>query len=154
MIIICIDSFPPSRRGSHVMSDYARTIIQHTPLSHRLGTCTLISVVAPIDICSCDPLQVNSNQSVGGRSDRTQEPSKICSENSIIYISTKVLHSILFRNIFRRLQRHPSAVQGHFHTIHPNLPRSTLCPPFTPSTPFWPYGTHPFFPNPNHLSTR
>ena len=33
IIIIFVDIFPPSRRGSHAKSDYARTITHHTPLS-------------------------------------------------------------------------------------------------------------------------
>ena len=32
-IIIYHDFFPPSRRGSHVKSDFAHTIIKHSPLS-------------------------------------------------------------------------------------------------------------------------
>ena len=32
IIIICHDFLPPSRMGSHVKSDYSRTIIKHSPL--------------------------------------------------------------------------------------------------------------------------
>ena len=33
IIIIYHDFLPPSRKGSHSKSDYAHTIIKHTPLS-------------------------------------------------------------------------------------------------------------------------
>ena len=34
IIIICQDLLPPSRRGCYVKADYARTIIQRTPISY------------------------------------------------------------------------------------------------------------------------
>ena len=83
MIIICHHYLPPSRRDSHVKSDYACTIIEHSPFSLHAGTfcgdigsCTIFAVY-PKCIMQLlpTPLQVISHQSVRF-SKRTQKPSK------------------------------------------------------------------------------
>ena len=60
-----------------------RQLFNTHPLSHILGTCSLISAVAPFlkfvatASCNCiQPLQTKSQQSRGGRSETAQEPSK------------------------------------------------------------------------------
>ena len=48
---IVINKIHPLKKAgvaSHVKSDYARTIVNIHPLTHVLGSCALISVVAPV----------------------------------------------------------------------------------------------------------
>ena len=60
LIIICHDLLPPSRRGSHVKSDFSCTIFQHSPLS-PYTTKNLC-----FDISSCTLLQSTPNESCNG----------------------------------------------------------------------------------------
>ena len=62
----------------------------------------------------------------------------------------------IFRALLRSLHRYSSVAQGHRHTIHASRLTSVsfifaihLLPP---STLFWPYGTHPFFPHAQTVS--
>ena len=47
IIMMCLELLPPSMRGSHVESDYAETINQHSPLGPYIvsGTCFLYLAV-------------------------------------------------------------------------------------------------------------
>ena len=99
-------------------------------LAHILRTCALIPAVGPflqfIPTASWAPRTlVVSHQSAGGRSERTHEPSK----NSRVKLNHLHMHqgSPLVpnsRTLSRSLHRHPSAAQGHLHTIHPTEPWS------------------------------
>ena len=56
--IIYHDFLLPSRRGSHVTSDYAHTIINTHPLAHIPGTCSLIfifSLPQPLHVTASHP---------------------------------------------------------------------------------------------------
>ena len=91
MLIIHHDLPCPSSRGSHVKTDYAHTIIQHTPSSQYTGHLRLdISSCGPSTVYNT-PLQVRSNQSAGETGTKQKWPR----ETSIIYVCTKALHSFL-----------------------------------------------------------
>ena len=61
----------------------------------------------------------------------------------------------IFRTLSRSLHRHSSVAQGHQFTpsIQPNLSLLLNRPHWLrPSTPFWPYSNHPFFPHTQTIS--
>ena len=72
-------------QGSHVKSDYAHTILQHTLFSqYILGTSSLISVVAqclhlpqPHHATASHPSPGDEPQELEWTSERTQKPSNI-----------------------------------------------------------------------------
>ena len=98
------------------------------PSAHLLGTCSLIDIsicaifeVYPNRIIQRHPipLQVRSHQSAGGRSKRTQEPSKDGSvklNNLHMQQGSSLLP--IFSTEFRSLHSHHCAAHGYLHTIH------------------------------------
>ena len=125
------------------------------PLAHILGTCVLISVVVLVlqftQTASRNgiltPLHVISHQSTGGRSGRTQEPSK----NGRVKFNHIHMHRCSpLLNIFRAASAAIPLLPKVTYTpsIQPNLdhlvPALNLLPP---STLFKRNCTHPFSPH-------
>ena len=107
------------------------------------------SLSQPHHVMASIPSSCDNHQSMGGQSERTQCQAKMAVLNSSSYTCTRALHT--FRSF-----AHCRAAS----TIIPLLPNATFTPPSSltsvslvpiqhwlqPSTPFWPYGNHPFFP--------
>ena len=80
IITICHELLPPSRRDSLVKSDYACTIVQHTPLSPYTRHPCLDSVVAHIFTVYSQPHHVTaSNPSLG---DKSPERERVVQKNT------------------------------------------------------------------------
>ena len=117
IIIICHDRLTPSR-SCHVKSDCARTRTKHTPLAHLLITCALISVVTSFLQFIPTAYPKRGAPPKHGRAVRKYtEPSK----NGRVTLNHLHMHqgSPVLPILSPRLHRHPSADQGHLHTIHP-----------------------------------
>ena len=66
MIIIYHDFLSPSRRGIHVKSDYAHTIIHHTPLTlyTYYAPVPRFSVVMAHKLHLCAQFKINDNNNI------------------------------------------------------------------------------------------
>ena len=131
-------------------------------LTHILGTCAWIfSSCARFTVNTNrvmklhpTPLQVIIHQSVRGRSESTQYHAKIAAINWIIYICTTSLHSFLsFGHCCAASTDIPLLPKATFRrSIQPNLGLLRTTPHLLPpSTPFQPYGTHPFSPRDQNI---
>ena len=130
-------------QGWEVMScQITHTNHQHTPLS------PYIYRLSQHHITASQPSPGDNHQSTGGWSERTLGQAKIAAWDLFSYICTRALHS--FRSFAdcraaytvislctKPPSQHPSSITSVFL-----VPTLHLLPP---STPFWPYGTHPFF---------
>ena len=106
---------------------------------------TFYSLSQPHHVTVSLPSPHDNNQSMGERSERTQCQAKIAMWNSFSYIWTRALHS--FRSF---IQPPPSFLYCLRPPSHrpSSLTSVSLIPVphwLWPPTPFWPYGTHPFF---------
>ena len=155
MIIIYHDVLPPPRRGCHVKSDNTHTLSSTIhPLAHILNTCTLIFsscvifTVYPNRVMQRHPtpLKVKTTRArEGGPKEHRAKHGRVKLIQLHMYQDSPLFP--IFCALTRSLHRHSSVAQGHLHTIHPAYPVS-LVPALhllPPSTPFWPYGAHPFF---------
>ena len=103
LLIIYNDFLPKSRRGSHVKSDYAHTIIKQTPLRSytmylRLDFQLLrpfYSFAKPHHVTASHSFPGDNPPKHGGWFERTQSHAKVAVLNSTIYICTRALHSFL-----------------------------------------------------------
>ena len=152
-------------QGGVVMSSQVKHTHSHqdTPLSPYTWQLTLdvqylrpfYSLSQPHHVTAPLPSPCDNHQSMGGRSERTQCPAKMAALNSFSDICTRALHAV-------RSFAHCRAAS----TVIPLLPNATFTPSIQPnlglprpvphwlqpSTPFWPYGNHPFFPHAQTIS--
>ena len=101
----------------------------------------------------CHPCAGDNHQSMGGWSERTQGQANMAREtHSVTYVPCRALHSFRYFAQFspslfycpRPPSHHPSSI-----TSVSLVPAFHLLPQ---SIPFWPYGTHPFFPHAQTIS--
>ena len=133
------------------------------PLAHLLDTCALIfslmnpfySLSQPHHVTASHLSPGDNRRSMGGWSERTQGQQNGRQKLIRLYICTRALHSFLS---FAHCRVAP--------TVIPLLPKATFTPSIhltsvylvpvlhllPPLTPFWPYGTHPFFPHARIIS--
>ena len=127
-IIIYHDFLPPSRKGSHVKSDYAHTIIKHTPRSPNTTHPPLdfqkfrpiYSVIQPHHVTASHPSPGDNPPERGKEVRKNAWPCKngrVKLNNLHMYQGSPLVH--IFRALSSSLHCHPSA-QGHLHTIHPS----------------------------------
>ena len=128
-IIIYYDFLPPSRKGSHVKSDYEHTIIRHTPLSdlvHILNTCAFIFTSCPLFYSlphlhhvTASHLAPGDNPLERGIADKKNtRPSRNDSvELNHIYMHQGSPFLPIFLALSRRFILHPFAAQGQLHAI-------------------------------------
>ena len=147
--------------GSHVKSDNTHTIINIHPLAHILDICALIFnsclffLVYPNRIRHITPLEVITTRAREGDSKEHRAKQKWPRETrSVTYVPGLFTLSDLsrideqpppsFLCCPRQPSHHPSSLTSvSLVSAHHLLP---------PSTPFWPYGAHPFFPHTQTIS--
>ena len=122
-------TFSLHQLGVVMSSQITHTIINTHPLAHILDICSLIfsscaiiSLSQPHHVTASHPSPGDNQQGTGGRSERTQGPTKMASWNSFSYICTRALHS------FRYLAHWRAA-----STVIPLLPKETLTPSIQPN---------------------
>ena len=155
---MCHDFLPPPRRGSHVKSDNAHTQLSNTPLSPYayLTTAPWASLVAPYLQFTPTSLQAITNRArEGGPKEHGQ--AKMAAWNWCSYICTRALHSFLcFTHCRAASAVIPLDTRPRPPSHHPSSLTSVYLIPdldlLLPSTPFWPYGTHPCFPHAKTIS--
>ena len=143
-MIIYHDILPPSRWGSHVKSDHAHTIIQHTPLSpytrhissifRSYGLFSVHTMVNRHHVTASNPSSGDNPPERARAVRENAKPTKNC--------RIKLNHLLLpiFRVLSSSLHRHPSVAQHHpsnLTSVYP-IPAPHLHPPLTP---FQSYGT-------------
>ena len=118
---------PSIKEGcSHVKSDYAHTIIKHTPLSPytrnlRFGFQQLrpfYILPQPHHVTASHPSPGNNHQSTGGQSERTKGDAKgnrVKLNHLHMHQDSPLLH--IFRALSRSLLRHPSAKSSKMKQI-------------------------------------
>ena len=155
IIILFHDFLPPPGRGSHVRY-HTLTIVNIHPLAHIRDTCSLIfSICALFDSLS-QPNHVTAfHQSTGGLSERTQGRAKWPRETHFVTYAPGLYTLSYLSRIDAQLPpsflccpRPPSHHPFSLTSVY-LAPVLHLLPP---STPFWPYGTHPFFPHAQTIS--
>ena len=140
-------------QGRVVMSNqitHTHTII-NIHLAHIHDICSLILSSCAHFYRLSHPSPGDNHQSTGGRSVRTQGQAKMAALNSFSYLYIRALRS--FRSFtqpppsFLCCPRPPSHQPSRLTSVSLVLAIHLL-----PSTPFWPYGTHPFFPHAQTIS--
>ena len=118
--------------GSHVSSDYSRTVIKHSPLSpytRHMYHLDVSSFTLFHNFSQRHPTlrQVISHQKSGGRSERTQES---CKSGRMKHNHLHMHHGSplipIFRTLTASIHRHPYAAQGSRH--HPSSKTSIIHP--------------------------
>ena len=112
------------------------------------SSCSLSSLSQPHHVTASHPSPVENHQSNGGQSERQRAKKKwLCETHSVTYVLGT------FSNLLRIDEQPPPSFLccPRLASHHPSSLTSVsivlalhLLPP---STPFWPYGTHPFFPH-------
>ena len=163
IIIIYHDFLSPPRRGSQVKSDNTQTIINIHPLAHMLDICAMIFSSCAIFTIYPNiikwrhptPLQVTTTKAREGGSKEHRAKQKWPREtHSVTYVpglSTVSDFSRIFAQpppSFLCCSRPPSHLPSSLTSVS-FVPALHLLPP---STPFGPYGTHPFFPHAQNIS--
>ena len=141
---------------SYFESVNTHAITKHRPLAQIFDTCALIfssssfSQFTPTayHVAASHPSPGDNHQRTWGRSERTRGQAKMAGWNSICFICTRALHSFisfahcrLSSTVIPRFPRPPSHHPSSLTSVS-LVPALHLLPP---STPFWQYGTHPFF---------
>ena len=98
----------------------------------------------------------DNHKSTGGRSERIQGQAKMAVKLIQLHRYQGSPLFPIFCSLTRSLHRHASVAQGHGPSHHPSTLTSVplvlaLHLPL-PSTPFWLYGAHPFFPHAQTMS--
>ena len=144
--------------GSHVKSDNTHTIINIHPLAYILDICALIFnscaifTVYPNRIMQRHPTHlhvISTRAREGGPKEHRAKQKWQRKTHSVTYVPGLSTLSDLSRIASqpppsflcyqRPISHHPSSLTSISH-----VPALHLLPP---STPFWIYGTHPFFPH-------
>ena len=103
------------------------------------------------------PSAGDNHQNTGGRSERTQGQAKMTAWNSFSYVCTRALQSSLSFMHYRAASTVISLLPTATFTpsIQPNLGLPRIRHPLSlPSTPFCWYGTYPFIPHAQTISTH
>ena len=163
LIIIYHDFLPPPKRGSHVKSDNTHTIITIHPLAHILNICALIfsscALFTVILTASCNGITPLPRwPPEHGRAVRKNTGTGKNGSVKLIHLHTYVPGLFTLSDLSRiDAQPPPSFVcclRPPSH--HPSSLTSVSLVPdihlLSSSTPFWPFGTHPFFPHAKTIS--
>ena len=162
IIIIYHDFLPPPWRGSHVKSDNTQSSNIH-PLAHILDICALIFsscalfTVYPNRIMKRHPTPLQVITTIaweGGPKEHRAKQNWPRETHSVTYVPGL---STLF-GLSRIDAQHPQSFLScpRPPTHHPSRLTSVSLVPtlhlLPPSTPFWSYDTHPFFPHAQTIS--
>ena len=163
--IICHDFFS-NKNGSYVKSDNAHTMIQHTPLSPYIRHLHLdFQWLCPFHSLSRQNHVMASYPSPGDKTTRAREGSPkldgtnqkwLCETQSVTCSLGLSILNYLSHIVMQRPTSFLCCPQSPSH--HPScltldylIPNLCLLPP---PTPFWPFGTYPFFPHAQTISIR